>query len=335
MMIKMNRIRNLLSGLLILGLLVGFGCSSPSDSDDNDGGNGGSEGGDDPVTYDLTVETNPSEGGSVDPESGTYDEGEEVEITATAADGWEFDGWSGDVTSSDNPLTVTMTDNTSLTAEFDEVPPATYELSVSANPSEGGSVDPETGTFEEGEEVEVTATADDGWEFAGWDGDITSSENPLTVTISENTSLTALFEEIEQASSYSYQIELSDGNYSNTLVFGMDGEATTDYDEDLDEEAPPAPPEGSFYGYFAIDGYNLYNDFRPVTNDRTVWEIHFSPESSKTMTINWDFSSSDHAGSLILVDDVDNASIEVDMEAESTYEVSDSDLKILYVVQQL
>jgi len=41
-----------------------------------------------------------------------------VTLTATPASGWAFAGWSGDITSSDNPLTITMDANISATATF-------------------------------------------------------------------------------------------------------------------------------------------------------------------------------------------------------------------------
>lgn len=68
-------------------------------------------------------------------------------------------------------------------------------LMVTAEPEEGGSVDPETGEFKEGEEVVVTATPSDGWIFMEWESqdDITSSENPWAFAINEDTELIARF----------------------------------------------------------------------------------------------------------------------------------------------
>src|SRR5210317_1411942 len=45
-----------------------------------------------PTQYTLTVTA--GEGGSVSTEGGTYDEGTEVNITATPEEGYEFVGWS-------------------------------------------------------------------------------------------------------------------------------------------------------------------------------------------------------------------------------------------------
>lgn len=393
-------IRKLFAGLMVLSLFIAMGCTPPTDGDgDNDGGDNDT----DPVTYELTVDASPPEGGDVDPESGSYEEGEEVEVTATPADGWEFTGWSGDISSSDNPITVTMNEDTELTAEFSEIETVSYELSVEADPSEGGSVDPgsgtfeegeeveitatpnagwefsgwggdasssenpltvtmdddktivaeftaityeltvdvdpseggsvdpESGTFEEGEEVEVTASAADGWSFAGWSGDISSDNNPLTFTMEDDTELTATFE--EDAKAYSGAIEVDDGTESETVTFGMNQNATDGFDSGLDEEAPPAPPGDAFFAHFAIDGYNLYKDFRPVTKDQTVWELQFDT-GEDSITLSWNLDSSDYTGTLTLVDDPDNPSTTIDMDSESSYEITDSSVTTLYIIQE-
>jgi uncharacterized repeat protein (TIGR02543 family) len=39
-------------------------------------------------------------------------------LTATAAPGWKFIGWSGDLTGNSSPATITMNGNQSVTAVF-------------------------------------------------------------------------------------------------------------------------------------------------------------------------------------------------------------------------
>ena len=41
----------------------------------------------------------------------------------------------------------------------------------------------------------LTPTADAGWKFTGWSGDLTGSDDPETVTINGDTAVTATFEE--------------------------------------------------------------------------------------------------------------------------------------------
>ncbi|MDZ7682609.1 MAG: hypothetical protein U5J63_13090 [Fodinibius sp.] len=79
--------------------------------------------------------------------------------------------------------------------EGDEEEPTEYELSVSTSPSAGGSVNPSNGTYEEGAEVTIEASSNEGWTFAGWSGDRESDDNPLTITMDSDTELTANFNE--------------------------------------------------------------------------------------------------------------------------------------------
>jgi uncharacterized repeat protein (TIGR02543 family) len=78
------------------------------------------------VTYDLTIAS--ATGGSTAPSAGThtYDEGEEVNLTATPASGYEFVNWTGDVGTvadvNDPTTTITMDDDYSITANFEAQP---------------------------------------------------------------------------------------------------------------------------------------------------------------------------------------------------------------------
>jgi len=58
--------------------------------------------------------------GSITPESGVFDLNESVTITATPASGYEFSTWTGDITGTPNPITITMDKDRELTAVFVE-----------------------------------------------------------------------------------------------------------------------------------------------------------------------------------------------------------------------
>jgi uncharacterized repeat protein (TIGR02543 family) len=68
--------------------------------------------------YTLTIAA--GTGGTTNPAPGihTYDEGTDVPITAVPNSGYEFDGWSGDASGTDNPITITMDSDKSITANF-------------------------------------------------------------------------------------------------------------------------------------------------------------------------------------------------------------------------
>ena len=147
------------------------------------------------ITYTLSVSA--SEGGSVDPSSGTYNENSSVVVTATPSAGYEFTGWSGDVSGTDNPLTVTMTGNKSITATFSRIQ---YTLNVGVVGQ--GSVSQEiTGAAKTEEEynsgtvVRLNATPESGWVFNSWSGSSTATTNEIDVAIDGTKSVTATFEE--------------------------------------------------------------------------------------------------------------------------------------------
>jgi len=113
-------------------------------------------------------------GGSVDPAGGTYDAGSVVTLTATPDPGFAFVGWSGDLSGAQNPATLVMDDDRSVTASF--APLVTLSLSSAT----GGSIvlDPPGGSYTQGTVVMLTATPDLGYLFAGWGGDLNGSVNP-------------------------------------------------------------------------------------------------------------------------------------------------------------
>ncbi len=75
-------------------------------------------GGTTPNTFTLT--TNVSGSGSVsrNPNAASYSAGTVVTLTANPAAGFRFSGWSGDLTGSASPTTITMSANRTVTATF-------------------------------------------------------------------------------------------------------------------------------------------------------------------------------------------------------------------------
>jgi hypothetical protein len=105
-------------------------------------------------------------------------------------------GWAGtgDVpaTGSSNSVTFTVTQDSSLAWQWQ----TEYELQLAAG--DGGSIDRLSGWYLEGTTVVVTASASNGYAFAGWTGDIpagSETNNPLHVTADHPRSVTATFSE--------------------------------------------------------------------------------------------------------------------------------------------
>ena len=147
------------------------------------------------VTYEVSISS--SEGGSVNTQSGTYNAGTVLNITATPSDGYEFIGWTGSNETS-MEITITVNSNIQLTANFQLIPSPEFTVTTSAGV--GGTVS-QGGTFSSGTVVSVVATPSEGYEFTGWTGSSETS-SVLSITISSDLNLTANFQEIPPQSNY-------------------------------------------------------------------------------------------------------------------------------------
>lgn len=80
-----------------------------------------------------------------------------------------------------------------------EAPATTYSISISVSPTEGGTVSG-SGQYEEGVTATVTAVANEGFRFLEWTeaGTQISTEASLTFTVTNDRTLTAIFEPISE-----------------------------------------------------------------------------------------------------------------------------------------
>jgi uncharacterized repeat protein (TIGR02543 family) len=142
----------------------------------------------------YTLQVNVSGPGSPNPTGGNYTKGSVATITATPVPGSNFLGWTGSITSSSNPVSITMNSNMTITANFGPFP----KLIILANPSGAGTFTPSSGnTYTAGMGVNVTATPAFGYRFVNWSGAVSSSANPVTVTTGySDMTITANFTEL-------------------------------------------------------------------------------------------------------------------------------------------
>ena len=196
----------------------------------------------DPVEYTLTVSA--EEGGTVSTEGGTYDEGTEVTFTASANEGYRFTGWEGNDSTSES-LTITLNSNQTYLALFELIP--IYTLTVTT--SEGGTVSTEGGEYEEGTEVTVIATAEDGYEFIEWDGNDNQS-NSFTISINSNITIQANFQIIQSNEDY----------YSNGDIITI--EPVVFYDRELTINGIKLIVAGDIGGQLAVPDFWIYKTAR-------------------------------------------------------------------------
>ncbi|MEX2478201.1 MAG: BspA family leucine-rich repeat surface protein [Gracilimonas sp.] len=155
-----------------------------------------------------------------------YKHGTTVELTANPATGWKFSKWQGDVTGSDNPIQLTVDESKDVTAVFEK---KIFALTI--NTTGQGTVvkDPDQPTYEFGTVVELTANADNGWEFSEWQGDVNSTDTFIELIIDSPQELTAIFTEETGSLFYLAQngvtIKCEDANVGDTGI--VDGDTYT------------------------------------------------------------------------------------------------------------
>ena len=157
------------------------------------------------VCFTLTKAVGPGGSGSANASpapncnGGTqYTWGTVVQLTAVADLDNGFVNWTGDVTGSANPASVTMTANRSVTANFSNV---CFTLTKNATPGGSANASPAPNChngaqYTWGTVVQLTAVPNTNNGFVNWTGDATGSANPTSVTMTANRSVTANFSNV-------------------------------------------------------------------------------------------------------------------------------------------
>lgn len=203
----------------------------------------------------YTVNVNPGEHGTITDPEGRVLSGEHnstATIRATAEEGYKFAGWVVDgpigiSNVSENPATVTLTGNGTITANFVQV----YTLSVVSSDATGGYItDPSSGSIDGiiGDSiVTVTAQENPGYSFAGWEvvGGSATIEGDNTISarirVQENAIVHAVFEQID----YTVTVTAQDGGQ----VIEPIGTFTVHYGDTVNIRTITSDPAAVFTGW--------------------------------------------------------------------------------------
>jgi len=162
--------------------------------------------------YVLTM--NVSGQGTTDPARGQheYSAGRQVGLTATPAEGWHFVRWSGDISGTTALIPITMNSSMTVTAVFE---PNAEQYTLTVNVQGQGTTDPAVGqhAYASGAQVDLSATAASGWHFVRWQGDVSSTDQSIQVSMDRGKTVTAVF--AQDAANY-------------TLTMEVQGQGTTD-----------------------------------------------------------------------------------------------------------
>src|SRR6056297_2886157 len=70
-----------------------------------------------------------------------------------------------------------------------------YSLTLTATPAEGGTATSAKQVYDEGNTATITATANPEWVFVRWEGDLSSTSNPASISMTANKNIAAIFEQ--------------------------------------------------------------------------------------------------------------------------------------------
>jgi uncharacterized repeat protein (TIGR02543 family) len=110
--------------------------------------------------------------------------------------------------------------------------PATYTLAVNVDPATGGIAEPPgITTHAEGATVPLTATANAGWQFAGWSGDTTDPDDPtISVVMDDDKVVTATFTPVVLTHTLTVDIDPAGSGVVSSVFGGIDCEDSCAYD---------------------------------------------------------------------------------------------------------
>ncbi len=203
-----------------------------------------------PTTYVLAVNsTNPASGVAIgvspadnkSSSSGStsftrsYNSGTSVTLTAPATSGSNtFSSWTGCASTTGTTCTVSMSANTTVTANYLTAPPVTYTLTVnSANPSSGVAIGVSpadnsgassggtsfTRAYNGGTSVTLTAPATSGANtFSSWTGCASTTGTTCTIVMGANTTVTANY---TTPPPVTYTLTVNSTNPSSGVAIGV------------------------------------------------------------------------------------------------------------------
>lgn len=144
----------------------------------------------------LKVTASPTEGGTVTPASGRFDYDSNVTLKATAAEGYDFTGWTigGEVLSSESEFNYHLIADTELKAQFTI---KHFNVCIDYDATRGTVNGAATGIYDYGTQLQVTAIPANGYVFNAWvvNDELSSESSSYTITVDRDIDIEALFDE--------------------------------------------------------------------------------------------------------------------------------------------
>jgi uncharacterized repeat protein (TIGR02543 family) len=190
-----------------------------------------------------------------------------------------------------------MNGNKTVTATFTQLG-VYYNLTVNVVGNGTVTKSPVNATYLGGTVVTLTAVPGFNWTFAGWTGDLVSSQNPVNVTMTANKNITATFTFGQQY----YNLTVNIVFFTNYTSFVQSGQIV----ENASVTETPAAASylgGSTVALTAVPGLNWtfwgWSGAVTGTQNQTSFTINSNMNVTATFGLIWDFN---HDGIVSLSD---------------------------------
>jgi len=128
------------------------------------------------------------------PPGGVYPFGSSVLVSAVPQPGSYFGAWGNAATGNTNPLLFRISSpQPTISSIFAASPAGQAALSVQINGQGRVELDPQSNLYAIGQSVTLTPIPGPGQTFLNWSGDVSGTQNPLIITLTQSKFLTANF----------------------------------------------------------------------------------------------------------------------------------------------
>jgi hypothetical protein len=205
-------------------------------------------------TYDVTVKVNDLKGGTITDKSGSYLPDEEISLQATPKEGYRFVNWTVDGKEVSKNPTFTYTvqaKDVEIIANFEK---QSYDVTVKANDSKGGTVTG-SGSYLFEDEVQLKAEPNEGYRFVNWtvDGKEVSKNPTFTFTVqAKDVEILANFEKL------SYEVTVKANDPKGGTVTGNSGKYL--FEDQISLQA--TPNEGYRFVNWTVNGTEVSKNLK-------------------------------------------------------------------------
>jgi len=142
-------------------------------------------------SYTLTIGAHTNGSITPTPSGPSFPSGTSVSLFAAPDPGYQFTGWGGAISGSQNPITLVMNGDKTVSASFSALP--SYTLTLNSTINGTISKTPDQPTYTSGTIVSLEANPSTGYQFSGWTGALSGNQSPINLVMNGNKTVGASF----------------------------------------------------------------------------------------------------------------------------------------------